>query len=240
MDVPSHPPIATAAAWRAARLTLLEEEKALTRAADRVNASRRRLPMVRLDKEYVFRDGTGEVPLTDLFEGHDQLVVYHFMFDPEWEQGCSGCTGFVNAIGNLSMLDERKTSFALVSRAPFEKLREYRDSRRWSHRWVSSFESDFNYDFHVTLDPARAPVEYNYRTPEDHRTHGNESEMVGEGHGLSVFFKTPEGIHHTYSCYARGVESLVDSYRMLDMTPYGRQEDWEDSPKGWPQRPTYG
>ncbi len=226
-----HPPIATRQEWLAARKALLEQEKAATKVNDRVSAQRRRLPMVKLDKAYTFDGPDGKCSLRDLFDGRHQLIVYHFMFDPAWDEGCSGCTGYVDALGDLSMLAERDTSFVLISRAPLPKLEAYKAEKGWDRPWYSSFESDFNYDFHVTMDPAVAPVEYNYRSTPDGR---------GEEHGLSVFFRIGDEIFHTYSAYARGTESLVDAYRLLDVTPYGRQEDWEDSPAGWPQKPTYG
>jgi predicted dithiol-disulfide oxidoreductase (DUF899 family) len=212
---PAHPPIATRDEWLAARKTLLAREKEVTKHYDRVSAERRRLPMVKLEKTYTFDGPEGKRSLLDLFDGHRQLIVYHFMFDPAWENGCDGCTGFVNELADLSMLPARDTQFVLISRAPLEKLQAYQARKGWGRLWYSSFGSDFNYDFQVTTDK-------------------------GETHGLSVFFRIDDDVFHTYSTYNRGTESLTDSYRLLDMTPYGRQEDWEDSPSGWPQRPTYG
>ncbi|MFQ4139806.1 DUF899 domain-containing protein [Nodosilinea sp. PGN35] len=235
----AHPPIVAADAWLAERQALLAEEKALTQQRDRVNAQRRRLPMVKLEKTYRFDGPQGETSLLDLFEGRRQLLVYHFMFAPEWENGCTGCTGLVNALGDLSLLYERDTTLALVSRAPLAKLSAYRARHRWTLPWVSSFNSDFNYDFHVTLDDAVAPVEYNYRRREELAS-PQGSPGQGEHHGMSVFFRLDDAVFHTYSAYARGVEGLTDAYSLLDITPYGRQEDFEDSPAGWPQRPTYG
>jgi len=211
----AHPPIATRDEWLTARKTLLAHEKEVTKHYDRVSAERRRLPMVKLDKTYTFDGSEGKRSLLDLFDGHHQLIVYHFMFDPAWENGCDGCTGFVNALADLSMLPARDTQFVLISRAPLEKLQAYKTRKGWDRPWYSSFGSDFNYDFQVTTD-------------------------TGETHGLSVFFRIDDDIYHTYSTYNRGTESLTDSYRLLDVTPYGRQEDWEDSPAGWPQHPTYG
>ena len=225
-----HPPVASRADWLARRTQLLEQEKAATRERDRLAAERRRLPMVRIEKDYVFEGAAGRCRFVDLFEGRRQLIVYHFMFDPENENGCPGCTGFVDALGDLSMLAERHTTFALISRAPVAKLDAYRRRRGWTRPWYSSFGSEFNYDFQVTLDPAVRPAEYNYRPTQN----------TGESHGLSVFFQANGEVFHTYSTYGRGVESLTDAYPLLDVTPYGRQEDWEDSPAGWPQRPTYG
>jgi predicted dithiol-disulfide oxidoreductase (DUF899 family) len=237
----AHPPIVTRQEWLKARKELLEKEKELMRQRDRVNAQRRRLPMVRLDKEYTFEAPEGRRTLAELFEGCRQLIVYHFMFDPAWEKGCPGCTGFVDAIGDLSMLQKRDTNFVLISRAPLAKLLSYRASKGWGWPWVSSFGGDFNYDFHVTQDEARAPIEYNYRSRAEMEQRPDEPwALEGEQHGLSVFFRMNGGVFHTYSTYARGVEGLSDAYSLLDVTPYGRQEDFEDSPPGWPQRPTYG
>lgn len=237
---PAHPPISSRAEWLAQRTRLLEHEKEATRLKDRVAAERRRLPMVRIDKNYVFEGAAGKYRLGDLFEGRPQLIVYHFMFDPENEKGCPGCTGYVDSLGDLSMLAERRTTFALISRAPFSKLDAYRKQHDWSLPWYSSFGSDFNYDFHVTLDEKVRPVEYNFRSKEEMIARAAPSQVEGEAHGLSVFFQMNNEVYHAYSAYARGVESVTDAYSLLDMTPYGRQEDWEDSPVGWPQKPTYG
>lgn len=211
----AHPPIATREAWLAARETLLAHEKEATKLHDRVSAERRRLPMVKLDKTYTFAGTDGVRSLYDLFNGRYQLIVYHFMFDPSWDKGCIGCTGFVNDLGDLSELAARNTEFVLISRAPLDKLQAYQTEMDWKRPWYSSFDSDFNQEFQATTNR-------------------------GEEHGLSVFFRLGEEVFHTYSTYNRGCESLSDIYRLLDMTPYGRQEDWEDSPDGWPQRPTYG
>jgi predicted dithiol-disulfide oxidoreductase (DUF899 family) len=225
-----HPRTASRDQWLVERKKLLAEEKELTKQRDRVNAQRRRLPMVKLEKEYLFEGPNGKQNLKELFNGQHQLIVYHFMFDPAWEKGCPGCTSYVDALGDLSMLKDRDTRFVVISRAPLAKLEAYKAQRCWRIDWLSSFGSDFNYDFHVTLDPKIAPVEYNYR----------HVEIRGEEHGLSVFFRLDDEVFHTYSTYARGTESLTDAYTLLDMTPYGRQQDFEDSPPGWPQRPTYG
>ena len=158
-----HPPIVSRDQWLAERKNLLADEKELTKHYDRINADRRRLPMVKLEKEYVFDGPNGKQNLKDLFDGRRQLIVYHFMFDPEWDKGCPGCTGWVNALGDLSLLNKRDTTFAVVSRAPLAKLETYKAEKGWTIPWFSSFESDFNYDFHVTLDENIAPVEDNYR-----------------------------------------------------------------------------
>lgn len=229
----AHPPIVTRDQWLAERIRLLEEEKALTRQYDALNAKRRRLPMVHVDKHYVFNGVDGQRTLLELFGGQVQLIVYHFMFGPDWERGCPGCTSYVNAIADLSLLGERNTSMVLVSRAPFPKLAAYQKEMGWTIPWYSSEHTDFNYDFGVTLDTNHGTMTYNFK-PQDPKP--EPSEMPG----LSVFFRIGDEVYHTYSTYARGGEALTDTYRLLDVTPYGRQEDFEDSPPGWPQRPTYG
>lgn len=236
----AHPPIVAEKEWLAARKAHLDREKQLTRELDKLRAERRRLPMVKLDKDYVFEGPHGPASLLQLFQGRRQLIVYHFMFDPSWEKGCMGCTGYADALGDLSMLQERDTTFLMVSRAPLAKLAAYKKARGWKVDWVSSFGSDFNYDFQATLDAAVKPVQYNYRTPEEMKAANAPNASAGEEHGLSVFFRLGNEVFHTYSTYARGTESLTDSYALLDVTPYGRQESFEDSPTGWPQKPTYG
>ncbi len=242
MDTVPHPPIVSREQWLADRKKLLDAEKQLTRQYDAMTAQRRRLPMVKVDKDYTFDGPQGKVRLIDMFGGQRQLIVYHFMFDPEWEKGCPGCTGLVDALGDLSMLGQRNTSMVLISRAPLEKLEKYKHERGWSLPWYSSFCNRFNYDYHVTLDADVVPLEYNFRDKAElDRRKGDEPWFYkGESHGLSVFFRIDNDVYHTYSTYARGCESLTDAYRLLDCTPYGRQEDFEDSPAGWPQKPTYG
>jgi predicted dithiol-disulfide oxidoreductase (DUF899 family) len=237
---PAHPSIVSREEWTAKRKALLADEKEMTKHYDRLNAQRRRLPMVKIDKEYVFDGPKGKASLQDLFEGRRQLIVYHFMFDPAWEKGCPGCTGFVDALGDLSLLNKADTTFGVISRAPLAKLEKYKAEKGWDINWLSSFGTDFNYDFHVTLDPKDPAREYNYRNKkETEAALGHEVKMEGESHGLSVFFRVQDELFHTYSAYARGTESLTDAYRMLDVTPYGRQQEFEDSPAGWPQKPTY-
>jgi predicted dithiol-disulfide oxidoreductase (DUF899 family) len=236
-----HPRIVSQDEWLAERKKLLADEKELTKHHDQVNAARRRLPMVKIEKDYVFDGTNGKEKLKSLFDGRRQLIVYHFMFDPTWDTGCSGCTGYVNALGDLSLLNDCDTTFVIVSRAPLAKLEAYKAQKGWDVPWISSFGSDFNYDFHVTLDEAVAPIEHNYLPKAELEQRKDESYfMNGEQHGLSVFFRLEEDVFHTYSTYARGTESLTNTYALLDTTPYGRQQAFEDSPSGWPQKPTYG
>jgi predicted dithiol-disulfide oxidoreductase (DUF899 family) len=236
----AHPKIVSREEWLTERKKLLTKEKGLTALRDKVNADRRRLPMVKIDKEYVFEGPNGKVSLLDLFEGRRQLVIYHFMFDPAWEEGCLGCTGFINELGSLDNVRERDTTVALVSRAPLAKLDAYKAKQGWTLPWYSSFGSDFNYDYHATLDKSVAPLEYNYISEEEMRAKGETYFTEGEQHGMSVFFRMGGEVYHTYSTYARGNDGMILSYGFLDLTPYGRQEDFEESPDGFPQKPTYG
>jgi predicted dithiol-disulfide oxidoreductase (DUF899 family) len=236
----AHPPIATRQEWLARRLTLLDHEKDLTRQKDRINAERRRLPMVKLEKAYAFDGPRGNVSLLDLFQGKRQLIVYHFMFDPAWDKGCPGCTGYVDSIRDLSLLARKDTRFILISRAPLPKLEAYKALKGWTIDWYSSLGSDFNYDFNVTHDESKAPLGYNFLNAAELKAKRHKDTIKGEDHGLSVFFRLGDDVYHTYSAYARGTESLTDAYALLDTTPYGRQQEFEDSPPGWPQQPTYG
>ena len=233
----SLPEIVSGDEWLQARKELLAREKQLTRQRDALNADRRRLPMVEIDKDYVFEGPGGSASLLDLFEGRRQLIVGHFMFDPRWEDGCPSCSAGADEVskGLLEHLHARDTSFAYVSRAPIEKIERYKAKKGWTFPWYSSHGSDFNYDFHVTLDESVAPVEYNYRTKAEHEQAGTsyyvEGEQPIEEPGTSCFLRDGDRVFHTYSMYARGAEMLGGSYYYLDLTALGRQEDWEE-PKG--------
>jgi predicted dithiol-disulfide oxidoreductase (DUF899 family) len=234
----SLPEIADRAEWLAARRELLAREKDLTRLQDAVNADRRRLPMVRVEKDYVFTGAGGEVSLLDLFEGRRQLIIQHFMFDPDWDNGCSSCTASVDEIsdGVLTHLHARDTTFALVSRAPIAKLDDYRRRRGWTIPWYSSNGGDFNYDFHVTLDESVAPIEVNYRTRAEIDAAPSaawvlEANQPIEMPAVSAFLRDGHDVFHTNTTYARGTEYLAGAYTFLDLTALGRQEDWEE-PKG--------
>ncbi|MGH2405390.1 MAG: DUF899 domain-containing protein [bacterium] len=213
--------------WLAVRKALLTKEKELTRARDALNAERRRLPMVEIDKEYVFDGPDGQASLLDLFDGRRQLLVHHFMFDPTWDDGCPTCSFVVDNLGHLSHLRARDTSWVAISRAPIEKLETYKRRMGWTIPWYSSHGSDFNYDFHVTLDPVVAPIEYNYQCHEG-LPGGAEGPM--EGFGVSAFIRDGDRVFHTYSAYARAGDLLLGTYNWLDLTALGRQEDWEQPP----------
>ena len=231
----SLPEIVDREEWRAARIELLAEEKAMTKARDALSTKRRMMPMVRIEKEYTFEGPDGPASLHDMFEGRRQLIIQHFMFDPSWEDGCPSCTGASDELseGLLRHLHVRDTSFAVVSRAPLEKLEKYKAKRGWTFPWYSSYGSDFNYDFHVSLDASVAPVEFNFRGPEELEAHGLgwTLEEPTEQPGYSTFIDVDGEVFHTNSVYARGTEWLGGSYAFLDLTVLGRQEEWEE-PKG--------
>ncbi|MGH9380690.1 MAG: DUF899 domain-containing protein [Thermoanaerobaculia bacterium] len=208
--------------WRAAREELLVKEKELTRARDALNAERRRLPMVKIEKEYVFAGPNGEATLVNLFEGRRQLVLYHFMFGPNQEEGCDGCSMVVDNMGHPAHLNARDITRVLVSRAPLEKIEPFKKRMGWTEPWYSSHGSDFNHDFGVGPESPQAGV---YQD--------------GEMFGMSVFLRDGEDVYHTYFTDRRGVEYIGSSFSYFDITPYGRQEDWEDSPEGWPKGPRY-
>jgi predicted dithiol-disulfide oxidoreductase (DUF899 family) len=225
------PKIATRAEWHEARVALLQEEKAMTKARDALSTKRRELPMVRIDADYSFDGPNGTVPFIDLFEGRRQLIIQHFMFDPSWDEGCPSCTaaGDEMSDGLRTHLAARETTFAAVSRAPLAKLERYKASRGWTVPWYSSFGSMFNYDFHVSIDKDVAPVEFNFRDADELAAHGMGwmLDEPSEQPGYSTFLTVDGEIFHTYSMFARGGEWLGGSYAFLDTTALGRQEDWE-------------
>lgn len=229
----SLPEITTREKWLAARRELLVREKALTRQRDALNADRRRLPMVELDKKYLFQGPDGTVGLADLFAGRSQLIVQHVMFDPSWEAACPGCTAGLDEMAPavLRHIESRDTTFAGVSRAPYAKLAAYKASRGWQFDWYSSFDSDFNYDFGATLDPAVAPALYNFQTPEQAAADPEPITESTEVPGVSCFLRDGDRVFHTYSTFARGTDQLGSAYSWLDLTAFGRSEEWEE-PKG--------
>jgi predicted dithiol-disulfide oxidoreductase (DUF899 family) len=229
----SLPRIASREEWRAARVALLAEEKALTRRRDELNAERRRLPMVEVEVDYAFEGPAGTVRLLDLFEGRPQLLVYHFMFHPEWDEGCSSCTAGTDELshGFLEHLHTRDTTYAMVSRAPLAKLEAWKAARGWEVPWYSSGGTTFNVDFGATIDPTAEGAEYNYRSKAEHEALGSDLFSGDEPFdmpGRSCFLQIDGRVFHTYSQYARGLESTGGSYYFLDLTALGRQEDWEE------------
>ncbi|HEV2252055.1 MAG TPA: DUF899 domain-containing protein [Streptosporangiaceae bacterium] len=205
--------------WRAARLALLGREKELTRLRDEVAAERRRLPWMRLDKQYDFDGPDGTVAMRDLFDSHSQLIVYHFMFGPGWAEGCPLCSFWADSFNAMPVhLAHRDAAFVAVSRAPFPQIDAYRRRMGWSFRWYSSAPGEFNYDFGVSATPEqrRQGGEYNFR---------HVAEPMEESPGLSVFATDDQGeIFHTYSTYSRGLDPINSGYQLLDLTPKGRDE----------------
>jgi predicted dithiol-disulfide oxidoreductase (DUF899 family) len=222
--------------WHAAATDLLAKEKDLTRRRDALNIERRNLPMVEVTKDYALVGPDGPAHLVDLFEGRRQLIVYHFMFDPSWEDGCPSCTAGTDELspGFFEHLHARDTSYAMVSLAPIEKLERWRKKKGWDIPWYSSHGTDFNYDFGVTIDESVRPPEYNFRTKAEYEAMGSDffdADQPFEMPGRSCFLHIDGRVFHTYSQYARGLESTGGSYYFLDLTALGRQEEWEE-PKG--------
>ena len=226
----SLPEIVDRKAWTRARLALLEREKELTRARDALAAERRRLPMVEVVEDYRFEGPGGQATLLDLFEGRSQLLVDHYMFDPEWDEGCPSCAGRVDQYGNLAHLHERDTTMAVVSRAPFAKIERFKRKMGWDFPWWSSFGSRFNFDYGVSFDETVAEPAYNYRSAAEWQARGMPA-PAGELHGTSAFLRVGDRVFHTYSAYGRGTEQVGGTHYYLDMTALGRQEDWEE-PRG--------
>ena len=218
------PEVVSREQWLEARRRLLAEEREQTRRRTALNAQRRRLPMVKIEKKYAFDGPQGPVSLEELFGDYSQLIVQHVMFDPGWEAACPGCTASIDVISDklMAQVSSRDTAFALVSRAPLAKLEAYAAARSWVVPWYSSYGSDFNYDFQVTLDKTAGQVHYNYE--EVTQLEDGESEEVP---GYSAFLRDGKDVFHTYSTYARGAELLIPAYALLDLTGFGRSEDWE-------------
>ena len=215
--------------WLAARKELLRKEKEFTRLRDQLSAERRALPWVKLEKNYVFDGPDGKVTLADLFDGRSQLVVKHFMFGPDWSEGCVGCSFELDhTVGAFQHLEHHDVSYAVVSRAPIEKTEPFRQRMGWHVKWVSSYGNDFNHDFNVSFTPeeiAAGKATYNYR---------QGASVIDEMSGRSVFYKDEAGqIFHTYSSFARAGEMFLGSYAFLDITPKGRDETINGNLTDW-------
>jgi predicted dithiol-disulfide oxidoreductase (DUF899 family) len=207
--------------WLSARKELLIKEKQLTRQRDEIDRQRRALPWVKVEKNYIFDGPTGQQSLADLFEGHSQLIVSHFMFGPGWKEGCVGCSFRSDHVdGALAHLQHHDVSFVTISRAPFAEIDAFQKRMAWRFRWLSSYGSDFNCDYHVSFtkeEVATGKIDYNY---------GNPGFLSEEMSGLSVFYRDESGeIYHTYSTYGRGDEMVDTTYMYLDLTPKGRNEN---------------
>lgn len=218
--------VVSRAEWIEARKAHLAKEKEFTRLRDQLSQERRDLPWEKVDKDYVFDGPNGKVRLADLFEGRSQLIVYHFMFDPAWTEGCKHCSFWADNFNSIIIhLNHRDTSMAAISHAPLEKLEAFKKRMGWGFKWLSAYNSDFNYNYHVSFKPEEMgkDVDYNFSTQK-----GNMTELPG----ISVFYKDETGtIFHTYSCYARGLDMLNVAYHYIDLTPKGRDEGGK--PQSW-------
>ena len=203
------PPVVSQAEWQKAQAAILEKEKALTQASDALAAERRRQPMVAVSKNYVFMGDQGEVNFQELFDGRRQLIVYHHMLKPADESPCPGCCMFTDMVGHLAHLNARDTTFVIVARAPFDEIVQLKKRMGWDMPWYSTADS-FNSDF-----------------------------LGEQSHGITVYLQDSGNIYHTYAGFDRGIEHLGTVWSFLDLTPLGRQENWEDSPDGWPQTEPY-
>ena len=217
--------------WLVARKDLLTREKELTRLRDEVSRHRRALPWVKVEKEYVFEGPNGEETLGDLFDGRSQLIVYHFMLGPGWEEGCKSCSYLADHFDGANWhLPHSDVSFVVISRAPLAEIQAYQKRMGWRFKWLSSYRNDFNFDYHVSFteeEEKKGKVYYNYAIQEF---------VSDELPGLSVFYKDDNGdVFHTYSTYARGLDILVGAYNFLDLVPKGRDEN-PDSTMDWVRR----
>lgn len=224
--------IGTHEEWLAARKKLLMKEKELTHARDALAAERRTLPWVKVAKDYVFDSTKGKVSLADLFENRSQLMIYHFMYLPEWDAGCSGCSFLCDHVDAARQhFEHNDLSFAAVSRTPLDKIEAYKKRMDWTFNWVSSLNSDFNYDFHVSWTKEQleaGPVDYNFRP---------QKLSIEDMHGESMFYKDKDGtIYHTYSSFERAGEEIAATYRHLDLAPLGRNEGPDGNMGKWMRR----
>src|SRR5437867_11246117 len=222
-------PVVSRAQWLAARTAFLVKEKEFTRLRDELSRQRRELPWVKVDKRYLFDGPHGQETLPQLFEKRSQLIVYHFMFAPEWDEGCKHCSFWADNFNGLGVhLNHRDASFVAISRAPLEKLEAFRKRMGWSFKWVSSGQNDFNYDYQASFTPQEVEsgaAFYNY---------SKIDVGVSDREGVSVFYRDPSGaVFHTYSSYARGIDMLNTAYHYLDLAPKGRDEDDLDFTQSW-------
>ncbi len=224
-----HPRVVSREVWLAARKELLRKEKEFNRLRDDLSRQRREMPWEKVEKRYEFEGPDGKETLADLFDGRRQLIVYHFMFGPDWEQGCPSCSFLADHIDGAAVhLAHRDTTMAVISRASLPQIEKFKKRMGWNFKWVSSHGSDFNFDYRVSFtkeEMAKGEMYYNYRVmkfPSD------------EGPGASVFYKNDAGeVFHTYSTYERGLDILIGAYNYLDLTPKGRDEDQLDYTMAW-------
>lgn len=213
--------------WLANRKDLLRKEKELTKAHDALRTQFRDLGMVKVTNSYLFNgdQASKQLQLADLFDGRQQLIVYHFMFAPEWDEGCAGCSFLADHVPHLSHLNFRNTTFVVVSRAPIDKINAFKQRMGWTFPWYSCIGPDFNLDFRALQDESVRPINYNYEDKESLVKKGKKDPLKGDVSALSVFFRRGDEIYHSYSTYARGLEILLATNGLLDITPLGRQEE---------------
>jgi predicted dithiol-disulfide oxidoreductase (DUF899 family) len=218
--------------WIAARKVLLKKEKEFTALRDQLSQQRRDLPWIAVDKKYVFDGPNGKQTLSELFDGRSQLIVYHFMYDPNWAVGCPSCSFWADNFNDIIVhLNQRDVTLIAISKAPYSKIAAYKKRMGWDFKWVSSYDTDFNFDYHVSFtqeELAKKKAFYNFIS-QDPRT--------SEREGISVFYKDlSDKIFYTYSAYARGIDILNNTYNYLDLVPKGRDEDGYDFPMAWVSR----
>jgi predicted dithiol-disulfide oxidoreductase (DUF899 family) len=218
--------------WIAARKVLLKKEKEFTALRDQLSQQLRDLPWIAVDKKYVFDGPNGKQTLSELFDGRSQLIVYHFMYDPNWAVGCPSCSFWADNFNDIIVhLNQRDVTLIAISKAPYSKIAAYKKRMGWDFKWVSSYDTDFNFDYHVSFtqeELAKKKAFYNFIS-QDPRT--------SEREGISVFYKDlSDKIFYTYSAYARGIDILNNTYNYLDLVPKGRDEDGYDFPMAWVRR----
>lgn len=224
-----NPRVTSPAPWLTARKEFLKKEKEFTRMRDELSRQRRELPWERVEKKYMFDAPDRKEAFADLFEGRNQLITYHFMFGPDWAEGCHGCSFLADHFdGSVPHLKARDVTLVAVSRAPLAQIEAFKKRMGWNFKWVSSYGTDFNYDYHVSFtkeEQANGEVNYNYVS---------QKFPSEEGPGASVFYKDATGnIFHTYSTYGRGLDSFIGAYNFLDIAPKGRDEDGLPQPMAW-------
>jgi predicted dithiol-disulfide oxidoreductase (DUF899 family) len=222
-------PVVSHEEWLSARTAFLAKEKVFTRQRDELSRQRRELPWEKIDKQYVFNGPRGKETLAELFDNRSQLIVYHFMFAPEWDEGCPHCSFWADNFNGIGIhLNHRDVTFVAISRAELSKIESFKKRMGWSFKWVSSLQSDFNFDYQASFNPEEVhngAAFYNYRRMDPYDT---------DREGISVFYKDESGaIFHTYSCYARGIGMMNGTYHYLDLVPKGRDEEGLEGPQAW-------
>ena len=222
-------PVVSHEEWLSARTAFLAKEKEFTRLRDELSRQRRELPWEKVDKQYVFDGPSGKETLAELFENRSQLIVYHFMFAPEWDEGCPHCSFWADNFNGIGVhLNHRDVTFVAISRAQLSKIESFKKRMGWSFKWVSSFQSDFNFDYQASFTPEEVhsgAAFYNYTRMDPYDT---------DREGISVFYKDESGaVFHTYSCYARGIDMMNGTYHYLDLVPKGRDEEGLEGPQDW-------